>query len=104
MYVDGWMIQEEEGEGGEGKAGGKAGISQSIYSPVNFSCCQTPPLFLPTYLPNRIIAYSENSKLIIQLLFKYSKQNNSSLILVTHDQSIAKECDKIIEIKDGKII
>ena len=47
---------------------------------------------------------SENSKIIIQLLFKYSKQNNSSLILVTHDQSIAKECDKIIEIKDGKII
>jgi putative ABC transport system ATP-binding protein len=47
---------------------------------------------------------SENSKLIINLLFKYSKQNNSSLILVTHDQSIAKECDKIIEIIDGKII
>ncbi|MEY4147922.1 MAG: hypothetical protein RL652_352 [Pseudomonadota bacterium] len=47
---------------------------------------------------------SENSKLIINLLFNYSKQNNSSLILVTHDQSIAKECDKIIEIKDGKII
>lgn len=47
---------------------------------------------------------SENSKLIINLLFKYSKQNNSSLTLVTHDQSIAKECDKIIEIKDGKII
>jgi len=47
---------------------------------------------------------SENSKLIINLLFKYSKLNNSSLILVTHDQSIAKECDKIIEIKDGKII
>ena len=47
---------------------------------------------------------SENSKLIINLLFKYSKQNNSSLILVTHDQSIAKECDKIIEIKDGEII
>lgn len=47
---------------------------------------------------------SENSKLIINLLFKFSKQNNSSLILVTHDQFIAKECDKIIEIKDGKII
>ena len=47
---------------------------------------------------------SENSKIIINLLFKYSKQSNSSLILVTHDQSIAMECDKIIEIKDGKII
>jgi len=47
---------------------------------------------------------SENSKIIINLLFKYSKQSNSSLVLVTHDQSIAMECDKIIEIKDGKII
>ena len=47
---------------------------------------------------------SENSKLIMSLLFKYCKQNGSSLILVTHDQMLAKECDRIIEIKDGKII
>ena len=47
---------------------------------------------------------SENSKLIMSLLFKYCKQNSSSLVLVTHDQMLAKECDRIIEIKDGKII
>jgi len=47
---------------------------------------------------------SENSKLIMSLLFKYSKHNGSSLVLVTHDQMLAKECDRIIEIKDGKII
>jgi putative ABC transport system ATP-binding protein len=47
---------------------------------------------------------SENSKLIMSLLFKYCKQNGSSLVLVTHDQMLAKECDRIIEIKDGKII
>jgi putative ABC transport system ATP-binding protein len=47
---------------------------------------------------------SENSKLIMSLLFKYCKQNDSSLVLVTHDQMLAKECDRIIEIKDGKII
>jgi len=47
---------------------------------------------------------SENSKLIMILLFKYCKQNGSSLVLVTHDQMLAKECDRIIEIKDGKII
>jgi putative ABC transport system ATP-binding protein len=47
---------------------------------------------------------SENSKLIMSLLFKYYKQNGSSLVLVTHDQMLAKECDRIIEIKDGKII
>jgi putative ABC transport system ATP-binding protein len=46
---------------------------------------------------------SENSKLIMSLLFKYCKQNGSSLVLVTHDQMLAKECDRIIEIKDGKI-
>jgi putative ABC transport system ATP-binding protein len=47
---------------------------------------------------------SENSKLIMSLLFKYCKQNGSSLVLVTHDQMLAKECERIIEIKDGKII
>jgi putative ABC transport system ATP-binding protein len=47
---------------------------------------------------------SENSKLIMSLLFKYCKQNGSSLVLVTHDQMLARECDRIIEIKDGKII
>jgi putative ABC transport system ATP-binding protein len=47
---------------------------------------------------------SENSKLIMSLLFKYCKQNGSSLVLVTHDQMLAKKCDRIIEIKDGKII
>jgi putative ABC transport system ATP-binding protein len=47
---------------------------------------------------------SENSKLIMSLLFKYCKQKGSSLVLVTHDQMLAKECDRIIEIKDGKII
>jgi putative ABC transport system ATP-binding protein len=47
---------------------------------------------------------SENSKLIMSLLFKYCKQNGSSLVLVTHDELLAKECDRIIEIKDGKII
>jgi putative ABC transport system ATP-binding protein len=47
---------------------------------------------------------SENSKLIMSLLFKYCKKNGSSLVLVTHDQMLAKECDRIIEIKDGKII
>jgi putative ABC transport system ATP-binding protein len=40
----------------------------------------------------------------MSLLFKYCKQNGSSLVLVTHDQMLAKECDRIIEIKDGKII
>ena len=47
---------------------------------------------------------TENSKLISRLLFDYAKQNNSSFILVTHDQGFAAECDRIIKIEDGKIL
>jgi len=47
---------------------------------------------------------TENSSIIIKLLFDYTKNNNTALILVTHDASLAGQCDRIIEIKDGKII
>ena len=47
---------------------------------------------------------TENSSIITKLLFDYTKNNNTALILVTHDASLAGQCDRIIEIKDGKII
>jgi len=37
------------------------------------------------------------------LLFDYNKKNNVTLIVVTHDQDLAKRCDMQIHIKDGKI-
>ena len=45
----------------------------------------------------------ENSQHMIDLLFNYTKGNKTSLVLVTHDSDIAKQCDRIIEIRDGKI-
>jgi len=36
-------------------------------------------------------------------LFNYSKTNNATLIIVTHDPDLAKKCDAQIEIKDGKV-
>ena len=42
-----------------------------------------------------------NSENVIKLLFDYSKKNKSSLILVTHNNEIAKQCDHIIELKGG---
>lgn len=37
-------------------------------------------------------------------LFHTLNQNGHTVIIVTHDLEIAKQCDRIIEISDGKII
>ena len=47
---------------------------------------------------------SANSESMIDLLFEYTKKSHTSLVIVTHDNSIAKRCDRIIEIKDGQIV
>lgn len=39
-----------------------------------------------------------------KLLFSYNKQNNTTLIVVTHDIDLAKRCDMQVYIKDGKVI
>ena len=47
---------------------------------------------------------SQNSKEIIELLKKSNKEYKQTIILVTHDENIAKESDRIITINDGKIV
>ena len=47
---------------------------------------------------------SVNSESMIDLLFEYTKKSLTSLVMVTHDNSIAKRCDRIIEIRDGQIV
>jgi len=47
---------------------------------------------------------SANSEIMIDLLFDYTKKNQTSLVMVTHDSSIAERCDRIIEIRDGQIV
>lgn len=37
------------------------------------------------------------------MLFEYSRTNNTTLIIVTHDNDLAKKCDIQISIKDGRI-
>ena len=44
-----------------------------------------------------------NSEDVIKLLFKLKKDFRSTLILVTHDTSVAKLCDRIIKIDNGLI-
>ena len=37
------------------------------------------------------------------LLFGYNKEKGVTLIIVTHDEDLAKKCDMIVSIKDGKV-
>ena len=46
----------------------------------------------------------ENSQAMMKLLSDYSKKSKTSLVLVTHDISLAQRCDRIIELKDGSIV
>jgi putative ABC transport system ATP-binding protein len=41
---------------------------------------------------------------IIKLLFDVKEQNGTSLILVTHDRSLAERCDRVAEVLDGQIV
>ena len=47
---------------------------------------------------------SANSESMIDLLFDYTKKSQTSLVMVTHDNTIANRCDRIIEIRDGQIV
>ena len=47
---------------------------------------------------------SNSSEEIIQLFKKINKEYHQTIIMITHNLEIAKQADKIIQIKDGKII
>ena len=46
----------------------------------------------------------ENSQIMMKLLLDYTKKSKTSLVLVTHDTSLAQRCDRIIELNDGNIV
>ena len=46
----------------------------------------------------------KNSEEVIKLIFQLKKDFGSTLILVTHDTSVAKLCDRIIKIDNGLIV
>ena len=46
---------------------------------------------------------SENSKEIVDLLKMFNQTYNQTLIMITHDERIALQADRMITIKDGRI-
>lgn len=46
---------------------------------------------------------SSTAKVIEELLFSYQKQHKATLVIVTHDEDLAAQCEYIMRIKDGEI-
>ncbi|HCT90827.1 MAG TPA: peptide ABC transporter ATP-binding protein, partial [Lachnospiraceae bacterium] len=46
----------------------------------------------------------KNSQEIVELLKISNQKYDQTLIMITHDESIALQADRIISIEDGKII
>lgn len=47
---------------------------------------------------------SKNSDEIVELLKTSNREYDETIIMITHNMEIAKECDRIIKIEDGKIV
>ena len=46
---------------------------------------------------------SKNGMEIVELLKMFNKEYNQTLIMITHDERIALQADRIISIEDGKL-
>jgi putative ABC transport system ATP-binding protein len=47
---------------------------------------------------------SQTGEDIIQVLFGLRERVGASLIIATHDPSLASRCDRVIQIRDGRIV
>jgi putative ABC transport system ATP-binding protein len=45
----------------------------------------------------------ETGSAIIKLLFDMKKREGATLLLVTHDDTLAAQCDRIIRVRDGRV-
>ncbi|MEM8799430.1 MAG: ABC transporter ATP-binding protein [Pseudomonadota bacterium] len=41
---------------------------------------------------------------IIELMFGLHRQNGGTLVLITHDKGLAERCDRVVELRDGRVV
>ncbi len=46
---------------------------------------------------------SENARLVLDLIIRLRREQNFTLVLVTHDMGIARQAGRVIEMKDGRV-
>ena len=47
---------------------------------------------------------TENGEAISKLLFELNKSNNTTLLMITHDEDLANRCQRVVRLKDGEVI
>ncbi len=47
---------------------------------------------------------SENAHLILDLIIRLQREQNMTLVLVTHDSGIAQRASRVVHMKDGRIV
>ena len=63
------------------------------------------------HTPNLLLADEPTGNLdaktgerIIELLFGLNRESGSTMILVTHDESIAAQCQRVFRLQQGKLV
>ena len=46
---------------------------------------------------------SKTEKIVMELLYKLVKEYNTTLILITHNEELTQNADKVYKLKDGEI-
>ena len=46
----------------------------------------------------------ETGRMVMQLLFDLRRDRGSTLVLVTHDNGLARRCDRVVRMRSGKIV
>lgn len=65
------------------------------------ACMHNPKIVLADEPTGSLDA--SGAKQIEDILLDLSKTHNTALVIVTHDVELAKKCDKILHLKDGKL-
>jgi len=61
----------------------------------------TPPLLLADEPTGNLD--TETGQKVIDLLFELNQEQGTTLILVTHDESLTKRCDRCFQLTQGKL-
>jgi putative ABC transport system ATP-binding protein len=41
---------------------------------------------------------------VVELMFAIQQERSLALLLVTHDEQLARRCDRIVRMKDGRVV
>lgn len=47
---------------------------------------------------------STNTQVVVKLLRHFTDRMDKTILFVTHNMELTKECDRVIRVKDGRII